>query len=35
MPRRGVLFADADAGRLAPDNEAAVLGIISLFLLLQ
>ncbi|MES2948634.1 MAG: phage virion morphogenesis protein [Pseudomonadota bacterium] len=33
MPRRGLLFADPDAGTLAPGDEAAVLDIISGFLL--
>lgn len=32
MPRRGLLFADPDAGTLAPADETAVLDIISLFL---
>ncbi len=33
MPRRGLLFADSDAGTLAPNDEAAMLDIISMFLL--
>lgn len=33
MPRRGLLFADPDAGTLAPDDETAVLDILGLFLL--
>lgn len=33
MPRRGLLFADPAAGTLAPDDEAAVLDILSVFLL--
>lgn len=32
MPRRGLLFADPDAGTLAPDDEKAVLDIIDIFL---
>ncbi|MDP2323839.1 MAG: phage virion morphogenesis protein [Gammaproteobacteria bacterium] len=32
MPRRGLLFADPDAGTLAPADEAAVLDIIGTFL---
>ena len=32
MPRRGLLFADPDAGTLAPDDETAILDIISDFL---
>lgn len=32
MPRRGLLFADPDAGTLAPSDETAVLDIISVFL---
>lgn len=32
MPRRGLLFADPDAGTLAPTDETAVLDIISGFL---
>lgn len=32
MPRRGLLFADPDAGTLAPSDEAAVLDIIGTFL---
>lgn len=33
MPRRGLLFADPDAGTLAPDDEAAVTDILGVFLL--
>ena len=33
MPRRGLLFADPDAGTLAPDDETAVLDILRVFLL--
>ena len=29
MPRRGLLFADPDAGTLGTDDEAAVLDILS------
>lgn len=32
MPRRGLLFADPDAGTLAPDDERAVLDNLSDFL---
>ena len=32
MPRRGLLFADPNAGTLAPDDEKAVLDIIDTFL---
>lgn len=32
MARRGLLFADPDAGALAPDDEAAVLAILRTFL---
>ena len=32
MPRRGLLFADPDAGTLAPDDETAVLDILGVFL---
>lgn len=32
MPRRGLLMDDPDAGTLAPDDEAAVLGILETFL---
>lgn len=32
MERRGLLYADPDAGTLAPDDEAAVLDIIGLYL---
>ncbi len=32
MPRRGLLFADPEAGTLAPADEAAVLDIIGTFL---
>jgi phage gpG-like protein len=35
MPRRGLLFADPDAGALAPTDEAAVLDVITHFLLSQ
>lgn len=33
MPRRGMLFANPEAGTLAPADEAAVLDIIGLYLL--
>lgn len=33
MPRRGLLFADPNAGTLAPEDEAAVLDIINIFLM--
>lgn len=32
MPRRGLLFADPDAGTLAEDDEAAVLDILGVWL---
>jgi phage virion morphogenesis protein len=32
MPRRGMLYADPEAGTLAPDDEAAVLDIVQLYL---
>ncbi len=32
MPRRGLLFADPDAGTLAEDDEAAVLDILGMWL---
>lgn len=32
MPRRGLLFADPDAGTLSPDDEAAVLDILGVWL---
>ncbi|MGB4225830.1 MAG: phage virion morphogenesis protein [Candidatus Dechloromonas phosphoritropha] len=32
MVRRGLLFADPDAGTLAPDDEAALLDIVTRFL---
>lgn len=32
MPRRGMLMADPDAGTLAPDDEAALLEILQVFL---
>lgn len=32
MPRRGLLFADPDAGTLAHDDETAVLDILGVFL---
>ncbi len=32
MPRRGLLMDDPDAGTLAPDDEAAVLEILQLFI---
>lgn len=32
MPRRGLLFADPDAGSLAEDDEAAVLDILGVWL---
>lgn len=32
MPRRGLLFADPDVGTLAPDDERAVLEILSDFI---
>lgn len=32
MPRRGLLFADPDAGTLADDDEAAVLDILGVWL---
>ena len=32
MPRRGMLFADPDAGELSPDDDAAVLDIIGVWL---
>lgn len=32
MPRRGLLFADPDAGTLGKDDEAAVLDILELWL---
>lgn len=32
MPRRGMLTADPEAGTLAPDDEAAVIEILSTFL---
>lgn len=32
MPRRGMLMGDPDAGTLAPDDEAAVLEILKVFL---
>lgn len=32
MPRRGLLFADPNAGTLAPGDETAVLDILSLWL---
>ncbi len=33
MPRRGLLFADPEAGTLAPDDERAVLDVIDGYLL--
>ena len=33
MPRRGLLFDDPDAGTLAPDDEVAVLDVLSAYLL--
>lgn len=32
MPRRGLLFADPDAGSLAPDDEKSILDIIDTYL---
>lgn len=32
MPRRGMLFADPDAGELGPDDEAAILDILNVWL---